>query len=228
MSAYASQALPDRQSVIVDLIVSMAWMVERNVDRAIQALLQRDEQLAGAVFLDEPRINEAEILIDERILKYLRGNDLKEDEVRLMVATLKVNKDLERMGDLAVNIAQRVISLTYCSAVKNPPELQPMAIAVSHMCRKTLRSLIYQDLVLARSVLESDDQIDSFRDHVFQRLREQMSGNPSEVAQDVELLLASRHLERIADHATNIAEDVIFWLRGVDVRHGRLENLIED
>lgn len=96
------------------------------------------------------------------------------------------------------------------------------------MCRKTLRSLIYQDLVLARNVLESDDQIDSFRDHVFQRLREQMSSNPGEVAQDVELLLASRHLERIADHATNIAEDVIFWLRGVDVRHGRLENLVED
>src|SRR5438105_3355073 len=122
MNAFASQALSGRQNIIVDLIVSMAWMVERNVDRAIRALLGRDDQLAGAVFLDEPRINETEILIDERILRYLQGNDLKEEEVRLMVATLKVNKDLERMGDLAVNIAQRVISLSYCSEVKNPPE----------------------------------------------------------------------------------------------------------
>jgi len=213
------------QMALVNYLVSMARTVEMSVNRALEALLQRDEKLAGEVFLSEPRINEMEIIIDEQAVRQLRSGKLPDEDLRLIVATLKINNDLERIGDLAVNIGQRVIALAPLDAVETPAELGPMAEAVRAMVGKSLGALIYRNVVLANEVLESDDIVDQYRDQLFVQLLEGMKKDPTQVTPNLHFLLATRYLERIADHSTNIAEDILFWVRGLDVRHGRARGL---
>ena len=209
------------QAALVNYLVSMARTVEGSVNRAIAALLERNEKLAGEVFLTEPRINEMEIIIDEHAIRLLRAGNLPEGDVRLIVASLKLNNDLERIGDLAVNICQRVISLAGMGEVETPAELVPMAAAVRSMVSKSLGALIFRNVTLANEVLESDDIVDQYRDQIFENLLAGMREDATQVAPNMHFVLAARHLERIADHTTNIAEDILFWVRGLDVRHGR-------
>jgi phosphate transport system protein len=209
------------QAALVNYLVSMARTVEGSVNRAIAALLERNEKLAGEVFLTEPRINEMEIIIDEHAIRLLRSGNLPEGDVRLIVASLKLNNDLERIGDLAVNICQRVISLAGMGDVQTPAELVPMAAAVRAMVSKSLGALIFRNVTLANEVLESDDIVDQYRDQIFENLLAGMREDATQVAPNMHFVLAARHLERIADHTTNIAEDIMFWVRGLDVRHGR-------
>jgi phosphate transport system protein len=129
------------------------------------------------------------------------------------------------MGDLAVNLAERIISLAEMRPVVAPPELEPMVAAVRAMIKKSLGALIFRNVVLAGEVLESDDLVDRYRDEIFERLLAGMRQDPADLDPNLQLVLASRYLERLADHATNIAEDIIFWVRGLDVRHGRAANL---
>jgi phosphate transport system protein len=212
-------------SVLVNYLVSQARIVEASVNRALGALLERNERLASEVFLNEPRINEMEIIIDEHAIRMLRQATLTDTEVRLIVATLKINNDLERMGDLAVNLSERAISLSAMGEVPIPAELESMASAVRAMVSKCWGGLIYQNVDLATQVLESDDVVDRYRDHLFESLLSGMRQNPSLAAPNLHYVLASRHLERIADHATNIAEDILFWIRGLEVRHGRAKQI---
>jgi phosphate transport system protein len=213
------------QAVLLNYLVSQARTVEGSVNRALEALLSRDERLASEVFLTEPRINELEIVIDEHAIRLLRQGSLSDVDVRLIVATLKINNDLERMGDLAVNVAERAISLCSMGDVESPSELEPMTAAVRAMISKCLGALIYHNVDLATQVLESDDAVDQYRDRVFEALLSGIAENSSLAAPSLQFVLASRHLERIADHATNIAEDVLFWVRGLEVRHGRARQL---
>jgi phosphate transport system protein len=221
MFATASSSEGIQQIALVNYLVAMARMVEGVVNRSIEALLERSEKLASEVFLTEPRVNEMEILIDEHAIRLLRLGDLPDEEVRLIVATLKINNDLERMADLGVNICQRVLSLAPLTGVEAPPELVPMAAAVRAMVSKSLGALIFRNVVLANQVLESDDAVDQMRDQVFERMLAEMIEDASLAAPNLHFVLATKHLERIADHATNIAEDILFWVRGLDVRHGR-------
>jgi phosphate transport system protein len=213
------------QSVLVNYLVSQARTVEAAVNRALWALLERDERLASEVFLTEPRINEMEILIDEHAIRMLRQADLLDTDVRLIVATLKINNDLERMGDLAVNLCERAISLAAMGDIHVPDEFEPMTTAVRAMVSKCLGALIYQNVELATQVLECDDLVDRYRDQIFEALLAGMSQDPALAGPNLHFVLASRHLERIADHATNIAEDVLFWVRGLEVRHGRAKQM---
>jgi phosphate transport system protein len=213
------------QDALESYLVSMARIVESSVNRALEALLDRNEQLASEVFLNEPRVNEMEIIIDEHAVHLLRSGNLREQHVRQIVATLKINNDLERIGDLAVNIGQRVISLAQTPGIENPPELEPMGAAVRAMIGKGLGALISRNVVLANEVLKSDDLVDQYRDQVFERLLTGMKQDPAQVAPNVHFVLATRYLERIADHATNIAEDIVFWIQGLDIRHGRARQL---
>jgi phosphate transport system protein len=207
------------------------------IHKAIEALLNCNERLASEVFLLEPRVNEMEIVIDEHAVRMLRGATrqglvspagLPEEDVRLIVATLRINSDLERMGDLAVNIAQRVLALSQMKSAAAPEELPAMCAAVRAMVAKSLGALIYRNVELAREVLESDDVVDQYRDRVFDGLLADMTGTPARVAPNVQFVLASRYLERIADHTTNIAEDILYWVRGLDVRHGRALSMSGD
>jgi phosphate transport system protein len=215
--------------ILTNYLVSMARSVEMNVDRALTALLQtgssKPRPSPGEIFLLEPRINEMEIVIDDHAVRMLRGGSLSSEEIRQVVATLKINNDLERMGDLAVNLGERIISLAEMRPVVAPPELEPMVAAVRAMIKKSLGALIFKNVVLAGEVLESDDLVDRYRDEIFERLLTGMRQDPADVGPNLQLVLATRYLERLADHATNIAEDIIFWVRGLDVRHGRAANL---
>jgi len=209
------------ETVLMNYLVSQARTVEASVNRALAAILGRNERLASEVFLTEPRINEMEIVIDEHAIRMLGQRSLAEAEVRLVVAALKINNDLERMGDLAVNLAERAMSLGNMGSVETPTELEPMTAAVRAMVSKCLGALIYENVDLATQVLESDDVVDQYRDRVFEALLAGISEDPHRAAPHMQWVLASRHLERIADHATNIAEDILFWVRGLEVRHGR-------
>src|ERR1700735_2786421 len=213
------------QGVLVNYLVSQARTVEASINRALWALLERNERLASEVFLTEPRINEMEIVIDEHAIRMLRQGNLIDSDVQLIVATLKINNDLERMGDLAVNLSERAISLAATGAVPAPAELEPMTSVVRAMVSKCLGSLIYKNVELATQVLESDDVVDQYRDRVFESLLADMTKDPTLAAPNLHYVLASRHLERIADHATNIAEDILFWIRGLEVRHGRAKQM---
>jgi phosphate transport system protein len=213
------------QGVLMNYLVSQARAVEATINRALSALLDRNERLASEVFLTEPRINEMEIVIDEHAVRLLRQGNLLDTDVRLIVASLKINNDLERMGDLAVNLGERAVSLVAMGEVQNPVELEPMAVAVRAMVSKCLGALIYQNVDLATQVLESDDLVDQYRDRLFESLLAKIAENSAVAAPNLQFVLASRHLERIADHATNIAEDILFWVRGLEVRHGRAKQM---
>jgi phosphate transport system protein len=210
---------------LVNYLVSMARTVESAMNRALDAIVSfenpRTASLPGEVFLLEPRINEMEIVIDEHAVRLLRRGSFPEDELRLIVAALKINNDLERIGDLAVNLAERTVSLREMPGVQIPEELGPMAAAVRSMVSQSLGALIFRNVEMATTVLESDDVVDQYRDRIFERLLQRMTSEPDLVSPGLQFVLATRHLERIADHATNIAEDIIFWVRGLDVRHGR-------
>jgi phosphate transport system protein len=209
------------QGVLVNYLASQARTVEASLNRALWALLERDEKVASEVFLTEPRINEMEIVIDEHAVRLLKDKNLLDTDLRLIVAALKINNDLERMGDLAVNLSQTAISLAGTEDVAPPAELKPMTVAVRSMVSKCLGALICQNVDLAAQVLESDDIVDQYRDRLFEGLLAGMTRQPTRAAPNLQFILASRHLERLADHATNIAEDVLFWVRGLEVRHGR-------
>jgi phosphate transport system protein len=210
---------------LVNYLISMARVVETAMNRSLDAIVGFDNSrtagLPGEVFLLEPRINEMEIMIDEHAIRLLRRGSFTDDEMRLIVAALKITNDLERIGDIAVNLAERVISLREMPDAKIPEELGPMAEAVRSMVSRSLGALIFRNAEMASQVLESDDVVDQYRDRIFEKLLEHMTQDVALVTPGMQFVLATRHLERIADHATNIAEDIIFWVRGLDVRHGR-------
>lgn len=217
---------------LLNYLVSMARTVESAMNRALEAIVGLNEPrswaLPGEVFLLEPRINEMEIVIDEHAIRLLRRGSFSDDEVRMIVASLKITNDLERIGDLAVNLAQCVISLREMPVAQLPEELAPMASAVRAMVSKSLGALIYRNVEMAAQVLQSDDVVDQYRDRIFDQLMQAMTQQAALVSPGMQFILATRHLERIADHATNIAEDIIFWVRGLDVRHGRCLSLQPD
>jgi phosphate transport system protein len=210
---------------LVNYLVSMSRTVEGAMNRALDALVDtesaRTATLPGEVFLLEPRINEMEIVIDEHAIRLLRRSSFNDDEMRLIVAALKITNDLERIGDLAVNLAECVISLREMPRIAPIEELAPMASAVRAMVGKSLGALIFKNVAMALQVLESDDMVDQYRDRIFEELLRRMMLEPAMVSPGLQYVLATRHLERIADHATNICEDIIYWVRGLDVRHGR-------
>src|SRR5258708_7255693 len=217
---------------LVNYLVSMARTVEGAMNRALDAIVSlestRTSALPSEVFLLEPRINEMEIVIDEHAIRLLRRGSFTDDEMRLIVAALKITNDLERIGDIAVNLAERVVSLREMQGAQVPEELAPMASAVRAMVSKSLGALIFRNVEMATQVLESDDVVDQYRDRIFEQLLQRMTKEPTLVSPGLQFILATRHLERIADHATNIAEDIILWARALDLPHRRGLSLRHD
>lgn len=213
------------EDVLANYLISMARTVENSVEHGLDALLRPNvevaSKLSSQVFLIEPRINEMEMLIDDHAVRMLRTGLLDDEEIRRVVASQKIANDLERIGDLAVNISERVISLAGMNVTEMPRDLEPMSGAVRGMLGRSLGALIFRNVVLAAEVLEADDVVDRYRDQIFEHLLAGMIQEPTQAAPHLQFVLATRYLERIADHATNIAEDIIFWVRGLDVRHGR-------
>lgn len=200
-------------------LLEMGSLVEVGIQRSISAVTQKDRGAADEVFRNEKRINEIEVEIDDFAVNLLALHQPMAADLRLIVAALKINTDLERMGDLSVNIAQRAIALMEGPVIKPMIDIPHIAGLVQSMVRKALDAFVARDADLARSVLASDDAVDSLRTACYHELTSFMEQDPKNIQQSLALLSITRNLERIADHSTNIAEDVLFLVKGVDVRH---------
>jgi phosphate transport system protein len=200
-------------------LLEMGGLVESAVHHSVLALEERNEELAHEVLRNEDRINHLEIEIDEIAVRLLALQQPMASDLRFITAAIKINTDLERMGDLAVNIVERSIALMQLPPVKPLIDIPQLAKLVESMVRNSLDAFVKREADLARSVLLSDDTVDRLRDAIIEELTSFMQKDPSVVPQSIDLILVARHLERIADHATNIAEDVLFLVKGVDVRH---------
>jgi phosphate transport system protein len=201
-------------------ILAMAGMAEQAIDLAVQAYAQRDMALCQRVLNNEGGINRAEREVDEFAIDLLAMQQPMAVDLRFILAVIKINADLERVGDQAVNIAQRVMNMIELPVSELPVDIPAMAMRVRAMVRDALRSFIEADTELAKNVLEADDEVDRINHEAFATLSRYMQSQPDRAAQALDALSIARNLERVADHATNIAEDVIFWVRGADVRHG--------
>lgn len=200
-------------------LLKMGGMAEQAVDRACQAYRERDLTLCHRVLENESLINAAEREIDGIALDLLAMQQPMAIDLRFILAVVKINADLERVGDQAVNIAERVMDMMELPAAELPVDVPRMASAAAAMVQRALESFIEGKAELAQAVLEMDNVVDRMRDEAFISLVRTMNQNPATTRQALDALLIARNLERVADHATNIAEDVIFWVRGADVRH---------
>ncbi|MEZ5964993.1 MAG: phosphate signaling complex protein PhoU [Planctomycetota bacterium] len=202
-------------------ILLVGSMVEGAIMKATAALLERRPQLAAEVLEGDDAIDTREVMVEEECLKILALHQPVAIDLRYIVTALKVNNDLERMGDLARNIAGRANDLLKLEPIHMPNEFPTMVDTVRSMVRDSLDALVSTDVDLARRVLAADDTVDRVHRHMFQEMQAAARENPDRIEAAINLLSASRNLERIADQCTNIAEDVIFLVEGEIVRHQR-------
>jgi len=200
-------------------LLAMAGLAELAVHESIQALTERDSNRAQQVLMNEARINQMEIRIDEMATRLLATQQPMASDLRFLTVAIKINNDLERIGDLAVNIVERTLSLIALPPVKPLVDIPRMAHLAESMVHDSLDAFVRRDAELARSVLLSDDAVDDLCDAIRDELVEFMQEDPSTISRSLDLILVARNLERVGDHATNIAEDVLFLVQGVDVRH---------
>ena len=201
----------------------MGSLAERSVHQAVHAVLEADEKLAYAVLSEENAINELQIEVDDRVVQLLALQQLMAADLRFVLAIARINNDLERIADQAVNIAQSAQRILRHPRVKPYVDLPRMGELAEKMMRDSLDSLVRRDVELARSVLSRDDQVDQLRDQIFRELLTYMMADPRTITSCAHLLFVAKNLERIGDHATNIAEDVIYFIAGRDVRHPALD-----
>lgn len=202
-------------------LLALGEIVERNVYQAVQAVQMGNDELANTVIVSDDEVDEREVQIEEECLKILALHQPVAADLRFIVSVLKINNDLERIGDLAVGISHRARTLGGASNVHPLPALGRMAERVKAMLHNSLRALVDQDATLARGVLLADDEVDADNREIQRTLQERMQAHPESIGQLMLLVGVSRSLERIADHATNIGEDVLYLTSGEIVRHGR-------
>jgi phosphate transport system protein len=197
----------------------MGALVEERVHLAVQALIERRLETAEEVARGDQEVNDLQIEIDDRCLKLLALQQPMATDLRLITAAMKINADLERIGDQAVNIAENAVKILAHPPLKPLIDIPRMAEMAEAMTRDSLDAFVRRDAALARKVLARDDEVDQLKDTVFRVLLTYMMADPGTIERALALILVSRNLERIADHATNIAEDVIFVVEARDVRH---------
>jgi phosphate transport system protein len=200
-------------------LLTMAALVEGAIRDAVQSLVKRDSELAKKTFEGEDRINAMELAIDDMCLKLLALMQPMAADLRFITSAMKITTDLERMGDQAVNIAERAISLNQEPQIKPYIDIPRMAEIAQSMVKDVLDAFVNRDSKLARSVCERDDLVDGLNDQVFRELLTYMNSDPQTITRSIHLMIVCRCLERIGDHATNIAEDVIFMLDARVIKH---------
>ncbi len=206
-----------------DLVLQMGGCVEKALECASSAVLKFTPEALAQVQKHEARINDLQIRVDEACVNLLAKQAPVARDLRLVIAIVKINTDLERMGDQSVNIALAAADCAK-SAHRVPANLQTMTAEVKAIVRLALDSFSRQDVGMAHDVLLHDDQIDDLKDEVYRENRAMMEKNPEMVETGLGFIMTARNLERLADHATNIAEEVIYLTTGADVRHGHRMN----
>lgn len=201
-------------------VLHLAAKVEANLRFAVQAVTERDGSLRDKVVEADGEIDRIEVEVEEECLKILALHQPVASDLRYVIAVLKINNDLERIGDLAVNIAKRAVILDCENPPPVPFDLPAMLALAVDMVRRSADALVESDDAVAEGVLQSDDELDDLHEKAYHAVEAGIASNPGLVGYFTSLLSVSRNLERIGDHATNIAEDVIYMVRGEIVRHG--------
>ena len=205
--------------VLKEGLLRMASRAEEAIARSVKSLVNRDSSLAEKVIEQDPLIDTLEIEIDEQCLKLLALRQPIAVDLRFITSAMKINSQLERIGDQAVNIAERALELVEEPPLKPLIDIPRMAALAQVMVKDSLDAFVNKDAALARSVCESDDEVDNLSDQIFRELLTYMMQDTSTINRAVRLILIGRYLERIADHATNIAEDAAYLVLGKDIRH---------
>ncbi|MFO0982741.1 MAG: phosphate signaling complex protein PhoU [Planctomycetota bacterium] len=200
-------------------LLTMGAMVEESIEKAIAALREQSQELAREVIDGDDRIDRREVEVEEECLKLLALHQPVADDLRFVTAVLKINNDLERMGDLAVNMAERALFLASVPPIPVPPQLKPMMEAVTRMVHASLDAFVNENAEQARRVCAADDEVDQLNRDMIGVIRAMMLADPATIERGLHLFSLPRQLERIADHATNIAEDVVYMVEGEIIRH---------
>jgi len=200
-------------------LLVMAGMAEQAIQRSIEAYRTRDTSICALVMRSEPAINRFEREIDQMALDLLAMEQPMAVDLRFILSVIRINADLERVGDQAVNIAERVCDMQAFASADLPVDIPKLASVAASMVRKALQAFIDADAEKAEAVLLMDDQVDQLNESAYFALTNLIKEHPGQTAQALNAIIIARNLERVGDHATNIAEDVIFWVRGADVRH---------
>jgi len=200
-------------------LVTMGTDAESMIERAVKSLLERDANRLPDVFKTEAEVNQLHIEIDERVINLIALHHPVAADLRLVVMCSKIGGELERIGDQAVNICQNTTELLRYPPLKPLIDIPLMAEIARRMLREALDAFVRQDAALAQKVLNTDDEVDAFKNQIFRELLTYMMADPGTIPRALALILISRNLERVGDHATNIAEEVIYSAQGRDVRH---------
>ncbi len=200
-------------------LLYMGSLTETMIHVAVKALVDRNVSILQEVFRHEKEVNQLQIEIDDRCIKMIALHQPTAGDLRFITAAMKINSDLERIGDQTVNISETTEYLLKEPQLKPLIDVPRMAQIGTKMLKDALDSFVNRDENLARSVLVRDDQVDELKSQVFRELLTYMISDPSTIKRGLDIILISRNLERIADHATNIAEDVIYMILGKDIRH---------
>lgn len=213
----------DELARLQERLLAMGGLAEERVRMAISGLVDRNPGLVRSVCGGDEPVNALHVEIDERAFTLLALHQPMASDLRAIVAAIKINTDLERVGDLAVNIAEAAERYLLHPPVKPLIDIPRMADLAQHMLRDALDAFVRRDVTLAQGVLDRDDELDHLKTQVFRELLTYMLQDPRTIEPALDLVLISRHLERVGDHATNIAEDVIFIVSARDVRHHAAE-----
>ena len=200
-------------------LLHMADTAQRMIQLAVQALVQRKETFTQEVFTLEVEVNHLEIEIEEEILRLLALRQPAARDLRLLTAMIKINNDVERMADQAVNIAEIAVRLLKEPPLKPLIDIPRMADIAQHMIKDSIHAFVHHDPQLAQQVCVADDEVDLINDQIFRELLTYMMEDPRSITRAVDLILVSRNLERVADHATNIGEEVVFIEEGKNIKH---------
>ena len=200
-------------------LLTLGGLVEQAIARSVRSLTERDTPLARQVVDDDRRVNRLEVDIDELCLRVLALRQPAASDLRFITLALKIVTDLERIGDLAVNIAERAEQLNTMPPLKPWADIPRMAMLAERMLKQALDAFVAADSASARDVVHADEEVDELYHHVFRELVDMMAQKPEITTRAMNVLFVAKHLERIADHATNVAEMVIFYVEGRDVRH---------
>ncbi|HNV86032.1 MAG TPA: phosphate signaling complex protein PhoU [Candidatus Omnitrophota bacterium] len=205
--------------LLKEKLLQMASLVEEAIANAVKALVERKHETAEEVIRSDEAINLLEIEVDELCLRLFALRQPIATDLRFIASAMKINNDLERMGDLAVNIAERTVELLKEPPLKPLIDIPRMAQLAQKMVKDSLDAFVNADAELARNVCQRDDEIDNLNDQVFRELLTYMIQDAKTITRAVDLILVGRHIERIADHATNIGEDVVYMVKGKTIKH---------
>jgi phosphate transport system protein len=200
-------------------LLQMADIAQEMIGLSVKALVERKKELTEKVFTLEETVNHLEVEIEEEVLRLLALRQPIAGDLRLLTAILKINNDLERVADQAVNISETVLYLLKEPPLKPLIDIPKMAAVAQKMIKSSLEAFVREDPDLAQRVCGEDDEVDRLNEQVFRELLTYMMEDPKSIARAVDLILVARNLERIADHATNISEDVIFIVEGKNIKH---------